>query len=160
MSARSLLSLKSNIWPPLVLLAAQIFDFKCIIADRLKHLPAIRQTLSFPVESISALAERSPQARRTSELPTGKLTAISKEVLLTQTRALPQRPACPYHARIAPEWLPCLIIMNAWHRAFGAADLFRLVKAQGLERWWFRCGFNLCCLRSSRQWKCPEQWHP
>lgn len=55
-----------------------------------------------------------------------------------QTGALPQRPVAPYHARIVPGWLPCLIIINMCHRAFTAADLFKLVKALGLERWWFR----------------------
>lgn len=67
-----------------------------------------------------------------------KLMAVNKEAQLMQTGALPQRPVAPYHARIVPGWLPCLIIINMCHRAFTAADLFKLVKALGLERWWFR----------------------
>lgn len=67
-----------------------------------------------------------------------KLMAVNKEAQLMQTRALPQRPAAPYHARILPGWLPCLIIINVCHRAFTAAELFKLVKVLGLESWWFR----------------------
>lgn len=62
-----------------------------------------------------------------------KLMAVNKEAQLMQTRALPQRPVAPYHERIVPGWLLCLIIINVCHRAFAAADLFKLVKVLGLE---------------------------
>lgn len=87
------------------------------------------------MESTSALKERSPQARCNSELPAVKLMVVNKEVQLMQTRDLPQRPMSPYHARIVPGWLPCLIIINVCHRAFTATDLFQLVNVLGLERW-------------------------
>lgn len=64
-----------------------------------------------------------------------KLTVLSKEVQLMQTRDLPQRPMFPYHARIVPGWLPCLTIINECHSAFTATGLFKLVKVLGLERW-------------------------
>lgn len=88
------------------------------------------------MESTSTLRECSPQARCNSRLPTVKLMVVNKEVLqLMQTRDLPQHPVPPYHARIVPGWLLCLIIINVCHRAFTDTDLFQLVKALGLERW-------------------------